>query len=563
MRRKAILCLISALALCTSFAMAEQFEVMFYDSTGTLIENVPAAVMDSSGNTLQKLAPAPDGVYTINAEFGQKLAFRLEDPALGNLNKREHRFPLQAVGPIAIQMPGDESPSPNQAPANDNCETPQAIAIPSVTPGSTLAATIEPLAIPDCPTPGGIIEAPGVWYSVNGNGNTLTASTCELNSPGSADYDTKITVYCKGCNPATCVNSNDDTADGGFCGFTFHSTVSWGSQVLPGPNFYGILVHGFGGSVGNFNLSLASDAIPAVPTVDCLPPPVTGGCCVEDCHDPVFGHCELLTPANCTAAGGVYLGDNSACFIATGESSTWSSSPNAPIPDNNPAGVVDTITVSDSFAVAKVEVDVNLQHTWIGDIRLRVTSPAGKTTNMWDRRCGNTDNMDFLFSDTGSDTSCAVVAAAGTGAGMPTVAGLGPALAQFNGDQANGDWSLNIDDNVATDSGTLLNWSLIFQEGNFSCAFCGDGTVGGSEECDDGNTVSGDGCSATCVIEVADEDEDSDHSLIDETFGVGTGPNPNGVFNLTARPNNSGPVVGPGTQVPGDRQRLGRRLPRR
>ncbi len=32
---------------------------------------------------------------------------------------------------------------------------------------------------------------------------------------------------------------------------------------------------------------------------------------------------------------------------------------------------------------------------------------------------------------------------------------------------------------------------------------CGDGVVGGSEACDDGNTVSGDGCSAVCTIEEA------------------------------------------------------------
>ena len=30
---------------------------------------------------------------------------------------------------------------------------------------------------------------------------------------------------------------------------------------------------------------------------------------------------------------------------------------------------------------------------------------------------------------------------------------------------------------------------------------CGDGTVAGNEECDDGNTVSGDGCSSTCAVE--------------------------------------------------------------
>jgi len=42
-------------------------------------------------------------------------------------------------------------------------------------------------------------------------------------------------------------------------------------------------------------------------------------------------------------------------------------------------------------------------------------------------------------------------------------------------------------------------------EGPFSltlnCGVCGDGTVDPGEECDDGNTASGDGCSATCALE--------------------------------------------------------------
>ena len=40
-----------------------------------------------------------------------------------------------------------------------------------------------------------------------------------------------------------------------------------------------------------------------------------------------------------------------------------------------------------------------------------------------------------------------------------------------------------------------------------SCAsteYCGDGQVNGNEECDDGNTVDGDGCSSTCTTEVSE-----------------------------------------------------------
>jgi len=36
---------------------------------------------------------------------------------------------------------------------------------------------------------------------------------------------------------------------------------------------------------------------------------------------------------------------------------------------------------------------------------------------------------------------------------------------------------------------------------NVAIATCGNGALEGAEECDDGNTISGDGCSATCQIE--------------------------------------------------------------
>lgn len=39
--------------------------------------------------------------------------------------------------------------------------------------------------------------------------------------------------------------------------------------------------------------------------------------------------------------------------------------------------------------------------------------------------------------------------------------------------------------------------------GNNNAAVCGDGTPAGNEQCDDGNTTSGDGCSATCQAEQA------------------------------------------------------------
>ena len=44
-------------------------------------------------------------------------------------------------------------------------------------------------------------------------------------------------------------------------------------------------------------------------------------------------------------------------------------------------------------------------------------------------------------------------------------------------------------------AGTRGGGAFVFQ------IACGDGIVDGSEQCDDGNTARGDGCSATCTIE--------------------------------------------------------------
>jgi len=62
---------------------------------------------------------------------------------------------------------------------------------------------------------------------------------------------------------------------------------------------------------------------------------------------------------------------------------------------------------------------------------------------------------------------------------------------------------------------------------------CGDGIVGGLEQCDDANLLDGDGCSATCVLEgicsngVLDPGEECDREDLDgatcASLGLGTG----------------------------------------
>ncbi len=172
-------------------------------------------------------------------------------------------------------------------PDNDLCADAIAVGVPSVTPGSTQGASIDS-AFPTCGTS---ITSPGVWYSVTGTGTTMTASLCN----GVATYDTKISVYCPDCDEAICVDGNDD-----FCGL--QSEISWCSQL--GANYL-ILVHGYGGATGPFELEVYEDGAPCSADVACLP---EGACCLPT------GECVIINEAACIAMGGGYQGDDTNCL---------------------------------------------------------------------------------------------------------------------------------------------------------------------------------------------------------------------------------------------------------
>lgn len=123
-----------------------------------------------------------------------------------------------------------------QAP-NDLCSNALPLACGQALTGTTLNATSD--AAPACGT---AISAPGVWYTIIGNGQQITLSTCP-----DEEYDTKLNVYEGSCGALVCVGGNDDAAAGVYC-----STVSFASQV---GTAYLVLVQGYDGESGPFTLT--------------------------------------------------------------------------------------------------------------------------------------------------------------------------------------------------------------------------------------------------------------------------------------------------------------------
>ena len=54
--------------------------------------------------------------------------------------------------------------------------------------------------------------SPGVWYSVTGTGNTMTASTCNQ-----ADFDTQISIFCGDCVSDCCFDNGTPGCDDSDC----------------------------------------------------------------------------------------------------------------------------------------------------------------------------------------------------------------------------------------------------------------------------------------------------------------------------------------------------------
>jgi bacillolysin len=107
-----------------------------------------------------------------------------------------------------------------------------------------------------------------------------------------------------------------------------------------------------------------------------------------------------------------------------------SESPNAPIQDFQTT--TSQIQVGDDATVDNLKLNVDINHTWRGDLVATLTSPSGKSVTFSNREGGSADNIKGTF-----DLSEA-----------------------FKGESAKGTWTLSVSDQAGADQGTLNSWGL-------------------------------------------------------------------------------------------------------
>jgi hypothetical protein len=109
---------------------------------------------------------------------------------------------------------------------------------------------------------------------------------------------------------------------------------------------------------------------------------------------------------------------------------TYQSTTSVAIPDDDEAGITSTIAVPDAVTPRTVTVDLDVTHTYVGDLRVTLFH-GGVEVVLWDNAGGSDDDIVQSFP-----------------------------VEQFIGAPAVGDWTIKIVDSAARDVGTLNRWTI-------------------------------------------------------------------------------------------------------
>ncbi len=116
------------------------------------------------------------------------------------------------------------------------------------------------------------------------------------------------------------------------------------------------------------------------------------------------------------------------------------STPALTIPDNNATGIADNINISHAGSVISVKLDIDITHTYIGDLSVKLISPKGTIISLHERNGGSAKNIIKTFDLQST-----------------------PALSILKGEACSGTWILKVTDAAAVDIGKLNKWTLFIE----------------------------------------------------------------------------------------------------
>jgi len=109
----------------------------------------------------------------------------------------------------------------------------------------------------------------------------------------------------------------------------------------------------------------------------------------------------------------------------------------APIPDNDPAGITSALTMAAAGPILHLDVTVDISHTWVGDLVVTLVSPAAREIVLHNRAGGSRHDLKKIYSSK-------------DGGELAPLINIDPA----------GVWRLRVVDLAGQDSGILHRWSM-------------------------------------------------------------------------------------------------------
>ncbi|MCA9581444.1 MAG: proprotein convertase P-domain-containing protein [Myxococcales bacterium] len=270
--------------------------------------------------------------------------------------------------------------------------------------------------------PAAVDDSKGEWVEIrNASPDTLTLHGLAVSNDKFQSFTITSTVLVPPGGYAILANNDDSATNGGV-------TVDYGYAGLV-LNDEGTLTLTQGGTI----------------TIDVVKYGVGAASAAE-------GHSLALDPAKqdheqndlwrswCQATGAGTPGAANPACPPPPPGWSGSESPGVIIPDDDLTGVTRTLVATKAGCVVlSVDVDVDITHTYIGDLTITLSSPKGTKAILHNGTGGTADDI--------------------VGNYPYTLASAEP-LSIFKGEDPNGTWSLTLVDDFSVYEGTLQSWSL-------------------------------------------------------------------------------------------------------
>lgn len=112
------------------------------------------------------------------------------------------------------------------------------------------------------------------------------------------------------------------------------------------------------------------------------------------------------------------------------------------------------INVPDSGLISEVKVSLDIQHTYIDDLVIKITHPNGSSSaTVWNRNCFDESNIVVSFENWADNVNCNLT-------GLGNTFAPAESLDVFNGLDMSGNWQITVSDLAAGDDGVLNSWAL-------------------------------------------------------------------------------------------------------